>query len=216
MTEKIVEIIDWSWQKKAIVSVALFSVIVGGYWYMFYSSVDERLTTAQDNLSKTKAEINKRQIMAMNLPKYQAEVDLLDAELKKALAELPDRREIAQLLEKIADRAKSSGLDIRLFRPKGESKKDFYAEVPVEIEVGGGYHQVATFFDEVGALERIVNIDNFSMTTPVITDAGISLKTTLVATSFRFLDESERPKPENEKKKGKKKAAAKKSASSDI
>jgi type IV pilus assembly protein PilO len=216
MTEKIIQLIDWSWQKKAAVSAVIFALIIGGYWYMFFSSVEERLATAQDKLSKYKAEISKRQLMVVNLPKFQAEVDLLDAELKKALAELPDKREIAQLLEKIADRAKSSGLDIRLFRPKGESKKDFYAEVPVEIEVGGGYHQVATFFDEVGALERIVNIDNFSMTTPVITDAGISLKTTLVATSFRFLDESERPKPENEKKNSKKKTAAKKSAKSDI
>ena len=216
MMDKIAALIDWSWQRKIIATVGVLTLLIGGYWYVFYSSIDERLATAQDRLGKAKTEISKRQTMALNLPKYQAEVDILDAELKKALSELPDKREIAQLLEKIADKAKSSGLDIRLFRPKGETKKDFYAEVPVEIEVGGAYHQVATFFDEVGALERIVNIDNFSITNPVISEAGIGMKATLVATSFRFLDESERPKPEAEKRGGKKKAARKKSASSDI
>jgi type IV pilus assembly protein PilO len=114
--------------------------------------------------------------------------------LKKALAELPDNKEIPQLLEKVADKAKDAGLDVRLFVPKAEQRKDFYAEVPVQIEVGGGYHQVATFFDEVSHLERIVNINEFSMSDPERTDSGLVLKTSLVATSFRFLDESERPK----------------------
>lgn len=212
MMDKIAELVDWSWQKKLGLSAGLFALIVGGYYMMFYSSTEELLTTATDRLTKAREEIQKREILATNLPKYQAEVDALDGELKKALAELPDKKEISQLLEKISDRAKASGLDIQLFRPKGEAKKDFYAEVPVEIEVGGGYHQVATFFDEVGSLERIVNIDHFSMVNPVQSESGITLKASLIATSFRFLDESERPKPEDKNKAGKKAARAPKKA----
>ena len=58
---------------------------------------------------------------------------------------------------------------------------------------------MAAFFDEVGHLERIVNIDDFSMTDPKKGDAGRYMKTSLVATSFRFLDESERPKEDKGK-----------------
>ena len=57
----------------------------------------------------------------------------------------------------------------------------------------GTYHQVATFFDEVGNLERIVNLDKFTVTKPVVDNGSVRLKTSVVATAFRFLEEHERP-----------------------
>ena len=59
---------------------------------------------------------------------------------------------------------------------------------------------MASFFDEVAHLERIVNVDQFSMKDPKSADEGLLLNTSALATSFRFLDESERPKVEGGKK----------------
>ena len=70
--------------------------------------------------------------------------------------------------------------------------KDFYAEVPVSIAVDGTYHQVATFFDEVGHLSRIVNINQITMKEPVVGDAQVQVKVGCTATTFRYLDEAER------------------------
>ena len=73
--------------------------------------------------------------------------------------------------------------------------------MPVEIEVLGTYHQLATFFDEVAHLSRVVNVDDFSMDKPEVTSDGMMLKTQVIMTSFRFLDESERPSLEKDGKK---------------
>ena len=80
----------------------------------------------------------------------------------------------------------------------GERIRDFYAEVPVELKVKGTYHELASFFDEIAHLNRVVNVQDFTMDKPKMSDEGMLLDTTVVVTSFRFLDESERP--DNEKK----------------
>ena len=72
-------------------------------------------------------------------------------------------------------------------------KREFYADVPVEIDVTGSFHQVATFFDEVGRLERIVNLDQITLTDPQLQESRAVIKSTMLATSFRFLEEGERP-----------------------
>ncbi len=194
MNETLEKIIELPIAVRGLIVAAFAALLIGAYWFLILSPVQEELAKVEEDSNRIELEVAEKQRIVANLPKFEAEVERLDVELKKALSELPDEKEIPQLLEKIADKAKESGLDVRLFRPKTEQRKDFYAEVPVEIEVGGGFHQVATFFDEVSRLERIVNIDSFSLTDPKRAESGRMLKTSLVATSFRFLDEKERPK----------------------
>lgn len=194
MNETLEKIIELPIAARGAILAAVAAIIGAAYWFLFYQALHEQFVELEEATKKVKLEVSEKERIAANLPKFEAEVERLDVELKKALAELPDEKEIPQLLEKIADKAKDAGLDVRLFKPKSEQRKDFYAEVPVEIEIGGGFHQVATFFDEVSHLERIVNIDQFSMTDPKLGENGLDLKSSLVATSFRFLNEKERPK----------------------
>ena len=180
--------------------------LFAGFWFLLYSPVFSELTTMQDQIDGAaglRYQVAQQQGIAKNLDKYVKEVDGLEVELKKALQELPDEKEIDQLLARISDVGRDAGLEIRLFKPRDEQKKDFYAEVPVEMEVYGNYHQLATFFDEVGHMERIVNVDEFNMTEPEVTAEAVNLKTAVVATTFRFLDEKERVQlQEADKQKG--------------
>lgn len=194
MNETVEKVIELPIAARLGMLAAFLGLLIGAYWYLFYQTVFEELSKVDEETKNVQTEVSEKKRIAENLPKFEAEVERLNVELRKALSELPDEKEIPQLLERIADKAKGSGLDVKLFRPKVEQRKDFYAEVPVEIEVAGGYHQVATFFDEVSRLERIVNIDQFSMTEPKMGEQGRNMKTALVANSFRFLDEAERPK----------------------
>jgi len=73
-------------------------------------------------------------------------------------------------------------------RPKGENNRGFYAEVPIEIEFTGNYHQVATFFDRIAKLDRIVNVGDISMTVNRENLLGTTLKVSGKATTFRFLE----------------------------
>lgn len=175
--------------------------VLGFYWMKFLSPLQEEVVDITAKVETARSEVAKLRGIANNLGEFEAEIERLDGELEKALRELPDKKAIAILLSKIADRAKDSGLEVPLFKPRGEDKRDFYAEVPVDMEVRGTYHQVATFFDEVGRLDRIVNLSNIRMASPEIGDDSVILTSKIVATAFRFLEESERPKPKKKKKK---------------
>jgi len=186
--------------KIGIVAGAIGAIVII-YLSMFFWPLREEMAVLEKQAADLSAGIAEAKKIVANLPQFEARVAELDAELNKALAELPDKKEIPDLLSRISDKAKDAGLDIKLFRPQDEIKRDFYAEVPVQLEVYGTYHQVATFFDEVGHLQRIVNLNEFAMSEPVTEENRVNLKTTAVATSFRFLEESERPKVEEQKDK---------------
>jgi type IV pilus assembly protein PilO len=132
----------------------------------------------------------------------------LGAELKRAQARLPDQREIANLLDNVAASGRQAGLEITLFRQKPEVLHDFYAEVPVEMQMRGTYQDVALFLDRVKRLDRIVNVANIQLTKPRLEGERMLLDAACTATTFRFLDEAERQKLE-EKKKNEQKQAGK-------
>jgi type IV pilus assembly protein PilO len=164
------------------------------FWQYVYSGTLEEQSKLAEEKDNLETEITQEKRLAMNMPKIREEVKVLDVKLKFALQELPDRKEIPDLLSSISGLAKDAGLEVQLFRPKGEVTKDFYADVPVAVSVQGTYHQVATFFDEVGHLPRIVNIDQIAVKQPEINADAVDIKADCVATTFRYLDESERVK----------------------
>ena len=167
-------IFDMSWGKKLAILFVSLAAVIGIYWMNFLTPVKEEVAELQGSVESARGNVSKLRGIASNLGDFEKEIERLDGELVKALRELPDKKAIALLLSRIADRAKDSGLEVPLFKPKGEQKKDFYAEVPVEMEVRGTFHQVATFFDEVGRLDRIVNLGCLLYTSPSPRDATLS------------------------------------------
>ena len=71
--------------------------------------------------------------------------------------------------------------------------------MPVSLEVLGDFFQLASFFDEVAHLERIVNLTKFKIAVDSKLKDSKQLRTNLIATTFRFLEASERPKEEDVK-----------------
>jgi type IV pilus assembly protein PilO len=121
----------------------------------------------------------------------------LEERIASAEKELPEEEEMPRLLSTLSGLAKASGLDIQLWHKENELFKDFYVELPVSVEVVGTFHQVATFFDEVGRLDRIVNITNISMVDPTLAVAGsVRVKTSCIVTTFRQLTEAEKKQRE--------------------
>jgi type IV pilus assembly protein PilO len=86
---------------------------------------------------------------------------------------------------------KKIGLEFLLFQPMPEVRRDFYADVPVKLKVEGSFHEVATFFDRIGKLNRIVNIRNIEMKDPLERSGKIILTTDGTAVTYRFLTDAE-------------------------
>jgi type IV pilus assembly protein PilO len=137
----------------------------------------------------------------------------LQADVKRAEARLPEGREIADLLSNIAASARAVGLDLTLFRQKPEAYSDYYAEVPVQMEMRGTYHELALFMDRVKRLDRIVNVADIQLKKPRIEGDVLLLDAACTATTFRFLDETERKqRAEQQQQKGKPKTNPEKDA----
>ena len=187
-------------QKLAILGVTIILIVALYYSFLFVPRSDEMAKLA-DSVEIARNEKTIKGQKAANLPRLQKDLLQLEAELKKAVAQLPDKKEIADLLSNISAKALQSGLDVLLFRPRAETYQEFYAEIPVDITVKGNFHNTVGFFDEVGRLNRLINIDNIGFKNPTVSGDNVVLETTSVATAFRFLDEAERKKIAEEKAK---------------
>jgi type IV pilus assembly protein PilO len=197
--------------KQKLAALAGLVLVVGVLdWQYFYGPKQGDLNDLREQVAQRRTELETRRAKTNARDAAERELRELNAELKRAEARLPDQREIADLLSNVAASGRAAGLDITLFRQKPEVYREFYAEVPVEMQMRGTYHDVVTFLDRVKRLDRIVNVGNIQLKNPRVEGERVTLEASCTATTFRFLDEAERQRlQENNKKKGGGKGAGK-------
>jgi type IV pilus assembly protein PilO len=186
-------------QKIAILVGAVLFLFILGYFYVYLPG-DDRLNKLDDEIAGVRRDHQQKKIIAGSLLTVQHVLQELDAKLKAAADQLPNSKEIPELLSNLSAKAREAGLEIILFRPRAENYQDFYAEIPVDIVVRGGFYSAAQFFDQVGKLNRPVNIDNIDLKNPKISGDRVELEISSLATTYRFLDETERKKVAEAKK----------------
>lgn len=201
MNELVDKILDRPQVQKIAILAVVIMLLAGLDYSFLYEPRAAQIGKLNDDIANAQNEKNLKQQKAANLAALQKEIRELDARLKEAVAQLPNKREIPDLLSSISNKARESGLEIVLFRPRTENYQDFYAEVPVDIIVKGKFHNVVSFFDEVGRLDRLVNINNIGFKNPKVNADQVTLETSSLATAFRFLDEAERMKIAEQKAK---------------
>jgi len=180
-------------QKLALILGAPLLILVLYYVFLAGPRVVETAGLRQ-RVAEMEEDRIRKQAQTADRDKAAAQLRDVEQALARAMTQLPDRKEIPDLLSSISLLGRDSGLDILVFRQRPEAYREFYAEVPVEMEVRGTYHQVAAFLDEVGRLDRIVNVSNIEVTSPEIEGGDLQLKARSRVTTFRFLSESERKK----------------------
>jgi len=111
----------------------------------------------------------------------------LEAQLLIAQEKLPQNAEIPSLLQRIHNQAKTAGLDIRKFGREKDQVKDFYVEIPVQMQMSGTYDELANFFHYIGRMTRIVNVRELALSRE---KGGLNsdgtLDVTALATTFRY------------------------------
>jgi len=119
------------------------------------------------------------------------------------LTQLPNEKEIPEILKNISSLGRESNLEFTLFRPKPEVPQQFYAQVPIELVALGSYHNVGIFFDKVSKLPRIINVVDFNMARVKDvrgrSESEIVLRTACMINTYRFIEKK------SEEKKGEKK-----------
>lgn len=205
MNELLDKILDQSKARKISILAGTILLVFALYYSFVYSPRSDEIAKLKDSVEIARNEKQVKLSKAANMPRLQAELREMEAKLKEAMAQLPDRKEIPDLLTSLSNKAREAGLEILLFRPRAETFQEFYAEIPVDIVVKGGFFNAVAFFDDVSKLNRIVNIDNIDFKNPRVSGDQVTMDISNLATTYRFLDEAERKKVADAKAKAAKK-----------
>jgi type IV pilus assembly protein PilO len=170
-------------------------LVAGLFLWLVYIPKNEEIEKTKQEIATLEQKLVKARITAARLKQFEAEWAQVDTQFKEALKLLPNTKEIPALLKTITQLGSESQLEFRLFSPQKEKMQDFYVEIPVSIEIKGNYHNVAVFFDKIGAMERIVNILNVSMAPDVA--RSTVLNTRCDAVTYRFKGETDGPPPKS-------------------
>lgn len=176
-------------QRIGIYAGVLVVIIALAVWLSFWPKMDE-IGKLEKKLAQVQQELDIAKRNASELNDWRNKMKKKEAQYKTVMRALPESEEIPTLLEAVSQAGKDAGLEFVLFQPKPESPKDFYAEIPVDINVSGTYHEVAGFFDRVSNLKRIVNIRNVKMSPQSGNDSSNDLTTVCQAVTYRFIESS--------------------------
>ncbi|ETW94466.1 MAG: hypothetical protein ETSY1_34730 [Candidatus Entotheonella factor] len=160
------------------------------YWYFFYSPAAKEIVNLDQQIKQQRQTLRDYQKVAADYESFQTLVSDLEVKLRKALAQLPDSKEIPDLIRQISDIGVRSELDITLLRPQPEQLREYYAEVPVTLRMIGAYHSLGEFFNKLARLPRIISVSKVKLDGR--TQENVTrVEAECLATTYRFLDETE-------------------------
>jgi type IV pilus assembly protein PilO len=166
------------------VAVLGVAILIAGFWFFIQDEIDAyaAATKKEDELRETF--LNKK-AMAVNLSAYKQQMEDMRRTFGSLLRQLPNTTEVPDLLVDITQAGLGRGLEFVLFRPDKEGPRDFYAELPISLEVRGTYHDLALFVSDVAALPRIVTFGDISIGVA----KGSVLTMSAKARTYRYLDD---------------------------
>ena len=194
-----------------LAAIALIFVVVTGLaaYFLAYQEEQPLLEQAQAKEQTLLGTLRQKAGKAANLDAYKAQLKEMERSFGAMLRQLPNKTEVPNLLVDISQTGLAAGLDEKLFQPGQETKKDFYAELPIKIRLTGGYHAIGAFVSGIAGLPRIVTIHDVQIEPVSAKNSTFDqLQLDLVAKTYRYLDdeeqaETERSQKERNKKKGK-------------
>lgn len=177
-------------QKGAIVTAAVILPLVLFYFFL-YSPKQEEIARLQAEKAGLEQEIARLAATARKIDEHRAAMAETERKFTLASIIIPDQKEIPSLLTSISNLATNSGLEVLSFRPRPEAALEFYAEIPVDIQVKGSYHNFGYFLYQVSKLPRIVSVFNVRMGSPTRMDGQMQLSTDFNLITYRFLEPRE-------------------------
>ena len=174
--------------KLGVLFITLVLIIFASYWFDWKAQIEQidQEKLKEEGLRKT---FLTKKSEAINLPAYQKQLEDIEKQFGALLKQLPGKSEMDALLIDINQAGLGRGLQFELFKPAAqETRRDFYAELPITIKVSGNYHDIGAFASDIGKLSRIVTLENIALGAA---GKGGVLALDATAKTFRYLDEEE-------------------------
>jgi type IV pilus assembly protein PilO len=157
------------------------------YYLVFHTDIEDEITSAKNQQARLRSEL---EVAKQAEEAYRLDVEELHrrqrnkAELVKVL---PEDAEYHAFLSSVQNVANVVGVELVGWTPREEVPEQFYARVPMQLELRGRFHQLAKFFYNMGQSERIINMENISIKSPVIRDGEVYLSVSVLATAFHAI-----------------------------
>ena len=205
-TEKANPVLEKLEQLSKVQRIAIWAgvlvLVIAGFVYFSYLPKFRQIDKLKANLTRIERQLETAKRNARQLNTYRKKMQDAEEQFKIVMRALPEKEEIPSLLTGISKAGRDSGLEFVLFQPKPEIQKDFYAEIPVAMKVTGNYHGVATFFENVAELNRIVNIRDIDMAPD---KESTALTATCTAVTYKFIETDDAQRKTSKKSNRKKK-----------
>jgi type IV pilus assembly protein PilO len=168
------------------ITIALFLLPLVVFYFAYFQPKTKTISGLENTRTNLLKEINDVKLKAANLAKFEKELEEAENVFNQKALLLPKGKEIPKLLKDISALGRTAGLDFLTFKPLADVPKDFYAEIPITINVRGPYHNMGFFFDQVSKLERIVSVSNVKMSSPKKEGGEMLLKSDCQLVTYRF------------------------------
>jgi type IV pilus assembly protein PilO len=203
---------------KALIVLLISLLLVYLYYMFFFQAISAKKIAFDVKLTEMQQEITDKEKTVAQIDRNIREINALKESFKQALLKLPNEREIAGLLSSVVLSGKGAGVDFLLFEPKPPEKKapepkpgapkppapkpadpkappvpeKFYDDIPIKVQLTGGFHNTVSFFEQVALLPRIVNIEDITMgEAQEVKGRGRIVKTSCTVKTYMFLDKKQ-------------------------
>jgi type IV pilus assembly protein PilO len=181
---------SWPWYGQA----ALFAAIGAVFFYLGHWQLIEpkkaQIQALNEERESLIQEINKGETLKARSIEFEAELKRLENQLESLKKILPETEEIADLYSRIQQEGTELGLSITSFRPGPHVAKEFYEEWPISMGVMGNYHTLAKFFERIGKLYRIINVNDVGIRATNTVTGGNTLNAQCIATTYIYREEA--------------------------
>lgn len=180
---------SWPLPGKLFFCTLIFVVFVlGGYFYIIEEDISN-LESARSKEETLKRDFENKSFRAANLEAYKSQLAEMEETFGALLKQLPRDTEVPGLIDDISAAALTAGLDLNLMDPQAMRNTEFYKELPINIEVSGGYHEMGSFVSAVASLPRIVTLHDYSISRGgSASKGGLSMK--IHAKTYQYNDEA--------------------------
>ncbi|MBC2716768.1 MAG: type 4a pilus biogenesis protein PilO [Desulfobacteraceae bacterium] len=195
--------------QRIIICCVLVALIVGVFVYFLYMPKYEDINKLKKEIAQQEEKLKETKKSAQQYAKFQKKLEAAQAKFNVVAKALPVTDEVPSLLTGISQVGKDAGLTFLLFKPEPETMKEFYAELPVTMNLSGSYHDLGVFFDQLAGMSRIVNIKKFDIQISQkgkkgsVPGSGLNIACT--AETYKFVESPPPASDDDAKGKGKKK-----------
>ena len=177
---------SWPLPVKLVLVLLLVAAIGGAGYYFDTQHMIAELKKTEAKETELRQTFEAKWKKVANLDAFRAQLDEMNKSFGAMLRQLPDKTEVADLLVDISQTGLANGLEFQLFKPGGEARRGFYAELPIQLQISGNYHQFGAFVSGIAALPRIVTIHDVTIKPA----GGKMLSMSAVAKTYRYLEEA--------------------------